>query len=110
MENYIIKQIKVKDDFKECVENSRKLIEFMKQEIRFITPILEFVSIDEQAVENVEDLYHGFNRSINGALAILDEITEAYVDAYVDEIWLLRDEALELYDKAKQLFYESQGR
>lgn len=110
MGNQTIKCTKITDGFQECVESTKTLIEFMKQEIDNATPILKLTTSGDYAVENAEDIYQGFNRTINGALGILDEITEPYVQEHEDEIWLLRDAALALYNQAEQLFYESQGR
>lgn len=110
MDRQTIKYFYVVDKFQECKKKVNCIIDCMQKELHLNRSLLKLVLDDEHSNEDVLAVFQGFNQSMNGAFGMVDKLTEPYLEEHEAEVWMMRDAALEVYDKAKELCYGVQGR
>lgn len=110
MDRQIIKYFYVVDKFQECKKKVNSIIDCMQKELHLNRSLLKLVMDDEHSNEDFLAVFQGFNQSMNGTISMVDKLTEPYVEEHEAEVWMMRYAALEVYDKAKELCYEVQGR
>ena len=110
MKSQNIKRIYTMDEFKESVRKANNIIEYMQKELHLNRPLLKMVMDEEYGVDDAVEIFHGLNQSMNGAIGMIDKLTEPYVDDHETMVWQIRDKALAVYDEAREFYYEVQGR
>lgn len=110
MKSQSIKRIYVKDKFRESMKKANGIIEYMQKELYLNRPLLKMVMDEDYSVDNAVEIFHGLNLSMNGAMGMIDKLTEPYVDDNETIVWQIRDKALAIYDEAREFYYEVQGR